>query len=374
MAVTIDEATLQNMHTKYAEMYDTEAEQKRARLTQFADVIAWKGEKYVVPTEETNIQATGYTGYNVNIADSTLKEGKRIVWYNKYYISFAISKDMLLDKGGLDNGLARRKDREVAATGRAEDEQFLGVIKDASTGKYRLFNPETTDATTHGHWGGLLNKNYAGTNGETPTALNLTKSILNGGNLLPIDYTSSGTGVSNALKGTFIDKVFLIQQRLQELEEFDPESANTICCAISPAVKRQLLMLEAKNNHDYGFASIGDIGTTSVVSGLGLTVVMTNMLPVMDTLYTVGTDAGSKGVRNARMVPFWLKNRVQIAYPKRTEFEILTINDKVDVRYRILATGMIGACRKDEKSTFVMPVAEEGVATTGVAKASLSLA
>ena len=367
MPVTIDD--VQNLQQKHAKQYDVEAEQNRARLTQYADVITdWEGDSYKIPTEESNIDAKFYTGYNVPITDSKITEGSRLVRYQKYYISFAISKDMLLDKAPLDNGLARRRVKQVAATARKEDECFLGVIKDPVTGKYRLFDPATD--TDIGYFGGILNKNYGGVDGTDKYALNLTDSIMTGGNLISIDFASSGTGVSKAMQGTFVDKYFLIQQRLQELNVFEPNSANTICTAISPAVQRELRMLEIRNNMDYGFNTIGNVGTTTVIPGLGLTVVVTNMLPTMNT--PLSGDA-SKSVKDARMVPFWLKNRVQIVVPKRTEFETLTINDKVDVRYRSLATGMFGAARKDERSTFIMPVFETGV-SSNVNTSSLSAA
>lgn len=81
--------------------------------------------------------------------------------------------------------------------------------------------------------------------------------------------------------------------------------------------------------------------------------IVTNMLPTMTTENKLGNQ-----IENARMRCLWLSNRVGFGMWKKTEFEMLPVTDKVDVRYRQPVTAHMGRARKDEKSVFVMPMLE----------------
>lgn len=338
------------VRTKFAEQYESEFQQLSTRVQQYTEIqTGMEGERYEFPiiggTEMKEYNDTRHT-----IEESDVRFAKRSMRYRKFYNAISISKDEVRDMGKYEYTLAHIKQQQIAAAKRKIDEVALGVIRDASTGKYRL---KTDD--DGGYLGGILGTNYKGDGGLTAANLDLTYASFRAGkgNLVPVDYATTGTGVDKAFSGCFLDKLGFVRRRLEELDVFDPTDPESLIVCISPAVKQLVCALELKLNRDYGFSSLGEAGTATYLGKTGFTWVVSNMLPTMNTENKSGT-----AVNGARMCCAWLKNRIGFGVWDDMEYIIQDVTDKVDVRERSLATGYFGCARKDEDSVFVIPELE----------------
>ncbi len=333
------------LRTKYGNMWDVEFQQVRSNFEGHAEIVPdVEGERYEWPIHG-GTEMTEYDGYNVDLVDSSLGYDKRSLRYRKFYNSQFLSKDVQRDMKPLDMSFARIKTEQAKAAKRKWDEIFLGVVKDKTTGLYRL----KTDADG-GYLGGILGTNYKGDGGIDKVNLDLSYG---GANLIPVDWASTGTGVSKNLAGTFIDRLIYLKAMLETKEVFDAAMPYSICVAISPAVKRELLTYELTQNRDYGFSALGEAGQVAVCSKMGVTFIVSNMLPKMDT-----EDKTGKVITGARMCCAWLKNRVGVGIAESPTWEMRTVDKKVDVTHRIVVTGAMGAARRDEDTTFVLPCIE----------------
>lgn len=333
---------------EYATQFDEEFQQKTEKFRPYADVMrigANTGARYEMPRAGST-ENSYYTDNFEKIEDQVLKFDKRSIFYNKFYNSIWISRDEVADMKNLDYTFGLVKKEQLKAAARTMDEIFLGVIKDPTTKKYRLVTEDDANVMR----GGLLNTNWKGENGTTPVDLDLSYS--EDSNLVPVDYATTGTGVSANLAGSFIDKIELVRRIFESNDVFDGSEVGTICVAISPAVAQVLRLYEAKNNKDYGFNKLGE-GLCVYNEYTRVQFIVTNMLPTMDTV-----DREGSTVAGCRMCAAWLKNRVGFGIWKDTEFELLDVNDRVAVRHRQLASGKAGCARKDEDTTLILPILE----------------
>lgn len=336
---------------EYATQFDEEFQQKKAKFRQFCDVMnigANTGSRYEMPRAGST-ESTYYMDNFEDIVDKRLLFDKRSIFYNKFYNSIWISRDEVADMKNLDYTFGLAKKMQLAAAERTMDEIFLGVIKDAVTHKYRLVTESDTNVTR----GGILNTNWKGENGQTAVSLNLNYE--EGSNLIPIDYASSGVGISDNLAGTFIDKIELIRAMFEANDVFDGSEVGTIVCWISPFVAQMLRMYESKVNKDYGFNKLGE-GLCVYNEYTRVQFVVSNMLPLMDTV-----DKYGNVVKDCRECVCFLKNRVGFGLWKDTEFELLDVNTKVAVRHRQIASGKAGCARKDEDTVLILPVKEPSI-------------
>ena len=338
------------LRTKFKDQYESEYQQLSTRVQQYTTIeTGMEGEYYEFPiiggTEMREYNDTRHT-----IVEDDVRFAKRGMRYRKFFNAIPISKDEVRDMGKYEYTLAHIKTQQIAAAKRMLDAVALGVVKDADTSKWRL----KTEADG-GYCGGILGINYGGDGGIDKKVLDTTyASFKNGtGNLVPIDYATSGKGVSSSFSGTFLDKLGYVRRRLEELDVFDPTEPGALCACISPAVKQMVQSLELKLNRDYGFSNLGEAGTTTYLPKTGITWIVSNMLPTMDTETKDGT-----AVNGARMCCAWLKNRIGFGVWDDWEYITQQLTDKVDVRERSLATGYFGCGRKDEHSVFVLPELE----------------
>lgn len=338
------------LRTKFKDQYESEYQQLHTRVQQYTTIeTGMEGDYYEFPI----IGGTEMEEYNDTrhvITESDLRFGKRGMRYRKFYNAIPISKDEMRDMGKYEYTLAHIKQQQIAAAKRQLDAVALGVVKDKTSKKWRL---KTAD--DGGYLGGILGTNYAGDGGIDKKELDLTYASFKAGkgNLVPVDYATSGKGVSTSFSGTFLDKLGYVRRRLEELEVFDPTDPEALCVCISPAVKQMVQTLELKLNRDYGFSTLGEAGSTTYLSKTGFTWVVSNMLPTMNTELKDGT-----AVNGARMCCAWLKNRIGFGIWDDWEYITQTLTEKVDVRERSLATGYFGCGRKDEDSVFVLPELE----------------
>lgn len=338
------------LRTKFKDQYESEYQQLHTRVQQYTTIeTGMEGEYYEFPIMG-GTEMNEYADTRHVITENDVRFAKRGMRYRKFFNAISISKDEVRDMGKYEYTLAHVKQQQLAAAKRALDAVALGVVKDKTTGKWRKKTAEDG-----GYCGGILGTNYAGDGGIDKKELDLTYASFKArkGNLVPIDYATSGKGASAAFSGTFLDKLSYVRRRLEELDVFDPTEPGALCVGISPAVKQLLCVQELKLNRDYGFSTLGEAGSTTYLSKTGFTWVVSNMLPEMDTETKDGT-----AVAGARMCCAWLKNRIGFGVWDDWEYTIQELTEMVDVRERSLATGYFGCGRKDEHSVFVIPELE----------------
>lgn len=349
MALTFTQ--IQMARQKYAKQFLDDFEQLTARIRPYMSTLgdAPRGNYYEFP-EVGGTEVREYTGTRVTMQEDDLLFGKRGIRYRKFYNVIPISIDEQMDMMDLDYNFSVVKQKQLAAAARFVDSVALGVIKDATTGKWRLKTKEDG-----GFLGGILNTGYKGDDGteEDPLDLSIESYKQGRGNLIAVDYKTTGTGVSANIAGTFVDRLYYGKRRLEELDVFNGTEKGEICCVISPAVKQMLLTLEIRNNKDYGFSKLGDAGSATYNDALNITFVVSNMLPTMDTEKINGT-----AVKGARMCAMWLKNQVCFADWRKTDFTLKSVDDKVDVDHKLRVRGVFGAGRKDSISTLILPEIE----------------
>ena len=337
--------------TKYSTKWDEAFEQQVERIRPYMSVYEPKtisGEAYEIP-RLGGTEAHEFSGRSHKMTADELDTGKTTMRPRQFYNYIEISANDQLFMGDLDYGFSQIQERQKRAAARFMDMVALGVVKDKVG--YRL----KTDGD-EGYQGGILGVRYSGNGGLTPSALDLSMDSFHAGrgNLIPVDYRSSGTGVSANYAGTILDRLAVAKQRMEELDVFDGAKPGDICVAMSPAVRRMLRSLEMKLNRDYGFNQLGDEGSAVFVKELNMTFLVTNMLPKMDTVKSDGTTP----VTGARMCCMWLKSRVAFASWRNTEWTMKDVNDDAVIDHGLRVRGAVGATRLDEESVFVLPTVE----------------
>lgn len=348
--MAIDLTQLEMKRAEYATAFDLEFQQLQERVRPYTTVWSGvSGERFEFP-RMGGTEMREYTGSRQDVVFDDIRFAKRSMFYRKFYNAIPISQDEVADMKDLDYTFGRVKQQQVAAAARMFDAIALGVVYDQAAKRWRL-----KTAGDEGYMGGILGTNYGGEGGTTQKDLDLTYDgfLAGTGNLVPVDYATSGTGVDKAFAGTFLDKLFYIRRVLEERDVFNASDKGSICVAISPAVKQLLCSLEMKHNKDYGFSQLGESGESCYNSFTNITFIVTNMLPVMDTVNKSGS-----AVAGARMCCAWLKNRIGFGVWKGTEFTLKDVNDKVDVDNYIRCRGKAGCARMDEDTVFVLPTPE----------------
>lgn len=350
MAIVLNQALVDLAHTKFGTKWAEDWQQSKALLTQFTTPIDGAQGKYMRFPRIGGTEVQEYTDNEQSISFSKLKHGNYGFKPRKFFNAIPLNTDDTEEAFDLDFTLGTIRNAQQKAAERFMDEVTLGVVRDQDTGLYRI----KTDSDS-GNGGGILGYSYSGENGEDKHALDLTyESFAKGeGNLVAIDYATTGTGVSSMLAGTLIDRMKYIVRRLAENEAFNSVDPSEIVLAISPAIAQVLGSLEMSINRDYAIGDLGEIGRPVYNRAIGATIVQTNMLPTMNT-----EDKNGTPVNGARMCCAWLKSQVGFGRWAGTEFRIKDVNDKVAVDYYLRVKGKAGCGRRRDDAVFVLPVLE----------------
>lgn len=342
MALTNSE--LEMVRQKFSTEWQHDREQLNERVKPFmTQVTGVEGEYYEVPYIG-GTEMKEYTDTRVPMQDSRLLMGKRGMRYRKYYNYIEVSIDEQDDMMNLETSWGLIKQKQKAAAGRMVDMVGLGVVKDGNA--YRL----KTEADG-GFCGGILGINYTGDGGLTKSELDLsypTESKRT--NLIPVDYATTGTGVSDNFGGTLYDRIGYLKRILSEMDAFDSTSPGEICVAISPAEKQLLAAYEVGLNKDYGFGKLSETGAT-YNEHLNVTFLVTNMLPKMNTETKTGT-----AVNNCTMCAAWLRSQVGFGTWRDASWTLKTVNGMVDVDNGLRVKGKCGAMRFRDDAVYVLPV------------------
>ena len=342
---------LSQARTRYSDQWQHDWEQTKSRILPYVtDMPAAlsKGNYYEFPTRGgTDVHE--YSGVNVDVQFDTISTGKRGMKYRKFHNEIPLSVDALRDMDTLEMTFAMVQADQKAAAERFLDMCALGVKQ---TGKNQYTLKKKDD---EGYAGGILSTGYGGENGEKEHVLDLS---LEGwqdrtGNLIPIDYSTSGTGVSSNYAGTFINRLDAMKTRLMELDAFNGNPEDLVIC-VSPRVQQLIRSLEISLNRDYG-ASEMKLGTAVYNPKMQATVIVSNMLPTMDT-----DTIGGSTINGARMCCAWLKS--QIGFCQRScEYHIKDVNNKVDIDHYSRVRGSAACARLRDDAVMVLPVLEEAI-------------
>lgn len=344
MALTLTELDMvrQKLSTDWKHDWEQLHERVKPFMTQVTEV---EGEYYESPFIG-GTEMREYTGSRVKMEESRLHMDKRGMRYRKYYDYIEVSVDEQADMMNIETSWGLIKGKQKAAACRMTDMVALGVMKDKDTGLYRL-----KKATDGGFCGGILGINYGGEGGLVQKELDLTYPTENKRtNLIPVDYATTGTGVSHNFGGTLYDRIGYLKRILSELDAFDNTSPGDICVAISPAEKQLLSAYEVGLNKDYGFSKLNETGAT-YNEHLNVTFLVTNMLPKMDTV-----NKANVAVEGCTMCAAWLRSQVGFGTWDDASWTMKQVNNKVDVDYGLRVKGKCGAMRFRDDAVYVLPV------------------
>lgn len=348
--MALDKTQIEMVRAKFATEWQHDWEQQYERVAPYTTRIAEpKGVYYEVPYVG-GTEVKEYSGSRVQMENSSLMHGKRGMKYRKFYNCIDISIDEVDDMMNLEYNFGLIKSKQKPAVARALDMFSLGVIKDKTTGLYRV-----KTAADGGHMGGILGTNYGGDDGATLYNLDTTYASFKSGkgNLVPVDYAITGAGVSANFGGTIYARIEYIKRRLAELDAFDSTAQGDICVGISPAEKQLLSAYEVGLNRDYGFGKLNETGAT-YNEHLNVTFLVTNMLPTMNT-----EDKNGTAVNNCRMCCAWLKSQIGFGMWKDADWTLKDVNGMVDVDHELRVRGKAGCMRYRDDAVFVMPVAQD---------------
>lgn len=344
MALTMTEIDMvrQKLSTEWNDEWEQLYERVKPYMTQVSDVA---GEYFEMPFIG-GTEMKEYSGSRVKMEESRLAYFKRGMRYRDYYNYIEVSINEQMDMMNLETSWELIKAKQKAAAARMTDCVALGTIKDKTTGKFRLKTEEDG-----GYLGGILNTNYGGQGGLQKLELDLTYPTADKRtNLVPVDYETTGTGVSDNFGGTVYDKIGYIKRILSELDAFDSTTPGDICVAISPAEKQLLAAYEVGLNKDYGFGKLNETGST-YNEHLNVTFVVTNMLPKMDTVNKAGT-----AVNDCTMCAAWLRSQVGFGTWKGADWTLQNVQGMADIDHGLRVRGRCGAARFRDDAVYVMPV------------------
>lgn len=346
--MALDKTQIDMVRAKFSTEWQHDWEQMYERVAPFTTRIDEPSGIYYELPYVGGTEVKEYSGSRVKMQNSTLMHGKRGMKYRKFYNCIDISVDEVDDMMNLEYNFGLIKSKQKPAVAREFDAIALGVIKDASTGLYRK-----KLASDGGFLGGILGTNYGGEDGSELFELDASyASFKQGkGNLVPVDYATTGTGVSANFGGTIYDRIEYVKRRLAELDAFDSTTPGDICVAISPAEKQLLSAYEVGLSRDYGFGSLNETGAT-YNKKLNVTFVVTNMLPLIDTENVNGTS-----VKGCRCCCAWLKSQVGFGTWKDADWTLKDVTGMVDVDHELRVRGKAGCMRMRDDSVFLLPVA-----------------
>lgn len=363
--------------TQYRTKWDTKwhfgFQQEASKFKPFVTVRTdMEGEK-VKSSYIGGLNVHEYTGTRERNEVSDIKFGNRIGTQRKFaeMVPLSLDEKMNMEKADYSLGLIETQMRK--ACGPFMDMVALGLMHTTSAAPVGDILPGYNNAATitgyqlplSGRKGGILgiNTKLDANGDEQDATLDYSRSIVDGvvtdgRNLVPVDYSTSGVGVSANVAGTFIDKGNYIIRKLTEMDVLssDHTGATNLVYAITPAVQQLLSTYEVGLNRDYGMSVLGD---GSYNKFLRATVMVSNMLP---TIKTKRVKQGASGIEleevDAVACCAWLKDHVEFLVWRDTQFQIVdTSSQYKEVDNAVKCRGIVGCQRLNDDTVFVLPMA-----------------
>lgn len=229
------------------------------------------------------------------------------------FVPLSTDDPMFMDTLQLTSHQIVAEYRKAAA--RMRDAVILGVNEDKD-GKI------TIRTSTDGVVGGIFAPNYTGNDGATLTPFDDARTVA-------ADFKMAGTKTA---AGMILDKIVEAKRLMETNHAWNESSGDTLCMAITPRQKAEIIMWEQSQNKNFGFSSLvhGKVNPM-----LGINFLVTNMLPF---------DASGN-----RICPMWCKSKVLLGCWDDMKFRIETRPDYIDA-IQVGVTCAYGSTRKDEES------------------------
>lgn len=358
--------------TKWDTKWHFTFQQEVSKLTPFVTVRSDVSGEKIKSSWVGPLSIHEYTGTRQKNEVSDLKFGNRLGVKRKFSEMVPISRDEQMDMDRADYNLGLIQTQMKKGLGPFTDMVVLGLEHTTSAAPVGTILPGYNNAATitgyqlpaSGRKGGILGTNTKeDANGDEQDAkLDYSRSIVDGvdtigRNLIPVDYSTSGVGVSQNFAGTFLDKMGLLVRKYQEMDVLptDHTGANDLVVAITPAIQQLLHAYEVGLNRDYGCSVLGD---GSFNKFLQATVMVSTMLPTITTKKVkVGAETLQLEDVSAVACCAWLKSHVELLQWKNTEFDILDVKHLYkDVDYAVKVRGQVGCQRLNDDTVFVLPM------------------
>jgi len=316
----------QMFRVKFETIWNTKIQQRAALLGNYVTLHKGCSGKSIELPFYGGTELTEYKDRFQKLEWSHPDFGKRTMRRRKFYNSIPLEEDDRIDMDKLDFTATEVLDMQLPAIARMYDEVTLGVMRDASTGLYRV------RTAADGVCGGVLGINYTGEDGATPEHL---ESDPTKHNVIAANFVATGSPVES---GMSVDKLINLHTRYLQLDCFDHSD---IVVAISPLQHEDLMREEELRNLDYGFHCLTD---GKVNSFMHCKFVVTNMLPL---------DANGH-----RQCVAWLKSKMKFGVWQNATFRKEARTEYIGVREQLTIKASCGATRLDPKAFFLMPCAE----------------
>lgn len=315
MRMDIDTPVRNQYRTKFTSIWEAVMQQDTSILESYVTIMQnCSGEKIEVPyLGPTELNERTQRFQKIEFTEPLTGKRQMKPFQFEKFIGLSTDDKMFMDTLELTSHQLIEQQRKAAA--RVRDMVILGVKRGAGN-TYVIRDGSNGEKT-----GGILAPNYTGDGGTTLTPFDPSMVV-------PADFKMSGTKES---AGMLIEKIIEGKRMLESNESHHEGSGDTICVAITPRQKAQMLMWDQSQNGQYGFQALthGKINQM-----LGVNFLVTNMLPV---------DADGN-----RICPMWLKSRVILGVWENPQFRI----DKLESYHDAVQVGVscaFGACRKGEK-------------------------
>lgn len=315
--MNIDLSVIDQFRTKFTTIWNVANQQDLSIIEPFVTVMpGCSGETVELPyLGKTELQRQ--TQRLQKVEWDELKTGKRRMKPNQFqkFLVMSTKDKLFMNKLELTSAQLIAEQRKAAA--RTRDAVILGVIPDTNNpGEWRVITQ------ADGAVGGILAENYTGNDGATLTPFNPAMVV-------PVDFAMKGTKVP---AGMMIDKMLEAKRMLESNYAYHEGSGDTLCMAITPAQKAQIIAWEQSQNKNYGFSMLVDGKMNNM---LGIQFLVTNMLP--------------KDEQGNRVCPVWVKSKAVLGSWEDPEFRIDVRTDYIDA-VQVGVTCAYGATRKDEES------------------------
>ncbi len=305
---------IQQYRTKFTNIWTAALQQDTSLLESYVTIMQDCRGKQVELPYLGKTELNERKGRLQKVEFTELATGKRQmkpIQFEKF-IGLSTDDPMFMDTLQLTSAQVVDEQRKAAA--RIRDAVILGlVLKD---GKWAI------RATGDGVVGGILAPNYTGNDGATLTPFDEKRTVA-------ADFVMKCTLVAS---GMILDKIVEGKRMMEEAHAYHEGSGDTICMAITPRQKAEIIMWEQQQNKNYGF-SVLQHGKVNPM--LGINFLVTDMLPL---------DANGN-----RICPMWLKSKVALGVWENPSFRIDRRDDYVDL-LQVGVTCAYGATRKDEES------------------------
>lgn len=356
MAFTIDKSIIDMYEKTRTTMLKEMLQKKTSVLEGYAQVIGGcNGKMYQLPF--VGMTELNYRKQRMQqIEADELTFGKRNMKPNLFEKFLQWSTDDEKFLAGLPINATTFVTQLGHAVQRVKDQVLLGTVYDNDKKDFIVMESghnftSATDGSPYkaGTTGGLFGDNYIGETGTEKASLEQKPYIKGTGlsetytgegttpidckrtNVIPVNYTGDGTPVDSGLT---INKILTVRRCFEE--RYALADGGTLCMAITPRQKYELMQEERMQNADYGFQALR---TGLVNELLGIKFLVTDAVPLVEN--TAGNFV--------RACPVWKPEDLIYGVWENAKFHMRQPENMIDQLLVGVTFGM-GAARTREET------------------------